>query len=373
MRNNNRKENPLLGNHWIVQYSGCKTRRNGRLIIDSPKGLEQILLNAAKKVGAGILHSYSHQFEPQGVTAFVAISESHLSIHSWPEHSSACFDFFTCDPDMDGERVTDYVGREIGASRKENLLLKRSRRSSQVSHDSLWVTSTSGLRRGLELKFEIRKLLVDLKSRYQRILVIENPIFQRMLFLDGDIQIAEKYSGEYNSALVYPISSLRRSVRNAAVLGGGDGGVAHELLKLNPKLIYVIDIDPEVVEISRKYLPGVCNGAFDDSKVKVINADANKFLDDSVKFDAIVYDLTMHPEEIAGGSRESFFEALFPKIVRNLDRGGVFTMQCGSAYDKTTLKFLKEALPRYFKNISFAEKFIPFYCEKWVFASAEEK
>jgi S-adenosylmethionine decarboxylase proenzyme len=110
------KKTQFRGNHWIVQYNNCSAHsKEGKLVINDSKNIERILVEAANSVGAGILKAYSYQFEPQGVTAFVAISESHLSIHTWPENNDAEFDFNTCDRKMDGKKIINYIAREIGS------------------------------------------------------------------------------------------------------------------------------------------------------------------------------------------------------------------------------------------------------------------
>ena len=116
----------FLGNHWIVQYSGCTKKGNSKkLVIDDAVAMEKILRDVAKKVKATILHSYKHEFIPQGVTAVVIISESHLSVHTWPEWNMAAFDFFTCNKNMDGEFVVGEIGKLIGASKIKKTLKRR--------------------------------------------------------------------------------------------------------------------------------------------------------------------------------------------------------------------------------------------------------
>lgn len=65
-------------------------------IIEDTKEIEGILVNAAKKAKCNALSVASHKFSPAGITAFVLLSESHLSIHSWPELNYLAIDIFTC-------------------------------------------------------------------------------------------------------------------------------------------------------------------------------------------------------------------------------------------------------------------------------------
>ena len=91
-----------LGRHITVELSGC----DPTIIADS-KAVEQALLDAAKASGAHIIESSFHYFAPQGVSGFVIISESHFSIHTWPEYDYAAVDVFTC-----GDSISPFVGIE---------------------------------------------------------------------------------------------------------------------------------------------------------------------------------------------------------------------------------------------------------------------
>ncbi len=89
-----------LGRHITVELTGCDPIR-----IADPEAVEKALLGAAEHAGAHIIESSFHRFEPQGVSGFVIISESHFSIHTWPEYNYAALDVFTC-----GETIAPYAG-----------------------------------------------------------------------------------------------------------------------------------------------------------------------------------------------------------------------------------------------------------------------
>jgi len=81
-----------VGKHLVVELSNCNPN-----ILSNPKLLETILVTAALRSKAEVLKSFFHQFPiTGGVTAVVIISESHLSLHTWPEHRYAALDIFTC-------------------------------------------------------------------------------------------------------------------------------------------------------------------------------------------------------------------------------------------------------------------------------------
>ena len=147
----------------------------------------------------------------------------------------------------------------------------------------------------------------------------------------------------------------------------------HECLKHNPKKVVLVDIDKDVIDISKKYLRKICKKSFEDPRAKVHIGDANKFLNKKQKYDAIIYDLTMHPESFTIKDRTRFLSELFLKISKNLHDGGMISMQCCSSYDKETFRLVNKELKKHFKNITFKKTFLPSFCEVWVFASAEVK
>lgn len=113
-------EGLALGRHITVELTGC----DAKIIADS-NAVKKALLDAAKASGAHIVESSFHYFSPQGVSGFVIISESHYSIHTWPEFDYAAVDVFTC-----GETISPFKGIE-------NLKKSLRARESVISAD-MW-------------------------------------------------------------------------------------------------------------------------------------------------------------------------------------------------------------------------------------------
>ncbi len=79
------------GRHLLASYSGCDPGA-----IRDVKGLSAAMLAAVKASGATLLSASDHIFPPDGMTAVLLLSESHASIHTYPEHNSCFVDIFTC-------------------------------------------------------------------------------------------------------------------------------------------------------------------------------------------------------------------------------------------------------------------------------------
>lgn len=79
------------GRHFLASYCGCDPEA-----ISNVQALEKVVHLAIEASGATILGSSVHYFPPDGLTLIVLLSESHASIHTYPEHGSCFVDLFTC-------------------------------------------------------------------------------------------------------------------------------------------------------------------------------------------------------------------------------------------------------------------------------------
>lgn len=93
-----------LGHHLVCEATDCSKR-----ILDDQVELVNIMLKACVNGGAGILGHTTHKFEPQGVTVVVGLSESHASIHTWPEYGYAMLDVCTCGDKVDPKQILEEI------------------------------------------------------------------------------------------------------------------------------------------------------------------------------------------------------------------------------------------------------------------------
>ena len=80
-----------LGHHLLVEFTGC----DAAFLADLGR-VTSAMLQAAEASGATVVTHSFHHFSPHGVSGAVIIAESHLAIHTWPEHGFAAVDFFSC-------------------------------------------------------------------------------------------------------------------------------------------------------------------------------------------------------------------------------------------------------------------------------------
>jgi S-adenosylmethionine decarboxylase len=111
MRDRGRWEMEPVGHHYVAEGSGCNPDIIGRV-----ETVEQILVRAAEVAGVTVWSISFHRFSPNGVSGVVVISESHLSVHTWPEYGYVALDIFTCGNAAKPEAAVQYALKEFGAS-----------------------------------------------------------------------------------------------------------------------------------------------------------------------------------------------------------------------------------------------------------------
>jgi len=112
------------GQHLLVEFIDCD-----RLILDDMSRIRELLIEAASLAKTVVVATVFHPFTPSGVTGVVVLEESHLSIHTWPEHGYAAVDFFTCGNGQP-ECARKFLDQALRAQRSESILVKRGLNSS---------------------------------------------------------------------------------------------------------------------------------------------------------------------------------------------------------------------------------------------------
>ncbi|WP_017726624.1 adenosylmethionine decarboxylase [Halalkalibacterium ligniniphilum] len=109
-----------MGRHVIAELWGCEVEK-----LNNMNYIEQVFVDAALKAGAEVREVAFHKFAPQGVSGVVIISESHLTIHSFPEHGYASIDVYTCGDRIDPNVASNFIVEALGAKTSEVVELPR--------------------------------------------------------------------------------------------------------------------------------------------------------------------------------------------------------------------------------------------------------
>lgn len=175
------------------------------------------------------------------------------------------------------------------------------------------------------------RVLAAGKTPFQAYEIFENVQWGRTLMLDGRLQSAEVDEFVYHEALVHPALVGHPDPRRVLVLGGGEGATLREVLR-HPQVsrAVMVDIDGDLVEVCRRWLPSFHQGAFDDPRTTLVAADGRAWLEDQPdgSFDVIVVDL---PEPLEAGPASLLFTREMYRLARRkLGPGGLMSVQSGS-------------------------------------------
>lgn len=179
------------------------------------------------------------------------------------------------------------------------------------------------------LALRIDRVLVEKKTAHQHLVVADAGPLGRVLILDGNIQVAEFDEAGYHEMLAHVPLLTHPLPRNVLIVGGGDGGTLREVLK-HPDVerVELCEIDEQVIEMSRRFLPQLSKG-LDDSRVCVHIADATDFVGKNPgSWDLILVDSS----DPIGPAEGIFGETFYRKLKRALRPGGISVLQAESCF-----------------------------------------
>lgn len=207
--------------------------------------------------------------------------------------------------------------------------------------------------------FQYKKILFQKSSRFQKIEVYETPLFGRVLVLDGAVQTAEKDEFIYHEMIAHLPLFTHPQPLKVLIIGGGDGGALREVLKHPVTQVTLVELDEEVIKVAQKFLPTVCQGAFEDSRVKVVLGNGVEFLEKAGE----AYDIIMVDSTDPIGEAQALFSFRFYSVLPlALSENGVFITQSGSPlWQKAVVKQARQGLKQFFFNVATALIFVPTY------------
>jgi spermidine synthase len=175
----------------------------------------------------------------------------------------------------------------------------------------------------------ITQILAYKKTQYQEMYVVESGEYGKALVLDGKWQSCTGDEFIYHETLVHPALIAHKNPKSVLILGGGEGATIREVLRWKTiERVMMIDIDGEVVQACKDFLPEMHQNAFDDPRVELVIADALEVLDTTTdKWDIIISDLCDPIEE--GPSYPLFTQEYFQKLQRVLAPNGYVVVQSG--------------------------------------------
>ena len=189
---------------------------------------------------------------------------------------------------------------------------------------------TESLIKGYGQQFTIEKIIYEKKTDHQHLIIFDNAFFGRVLALDGIIQTTQKDEFIYHEMLTHVPLVAHGQARSVLIIGGGDGGALREVLRhTNIEQVTQVEIDADVIELSKRYLPQHSNGAFDDPRTHLVIDDGLHYLTQTkARYDVIMAD-TSDP---VGPNKSLFSKSFYHACQQALNPGGILTAQNGVSF-----------------------------------------
>ncbi|WP_100487030.1 polyamine aminopropyltransferase [Sporolactobacillus pectinivorans] len=226
----------------------------------------------------------------------------------------------------------------------------------------------------VKFSIQVDKQLYSGQSEFQRIDIFDSPEFGRFLTLDGYMMLTEKDEFIYHEMIVHVPMAVHPSAKKVLVIGGGDGGAVRELTRYpGIEQIDLVEIDRQVVEVCKKYLPQTA-GRLNDPRVSIHYEDGLKF----VRTEENVYDLIIVDSTDPFGPGEGLFtKEFYGNCFKALKEDGLMVNQQESPFYPVDAVAMQRAHKRIVDSFPISRVYqshIPTYPSgHWLFGFASKK
>lgn len=193
--------------------------------------------------------------------------------------------------------------------------------------DGRWISETLFEPLGLRVSYKVDRVLYETETAHQHLVLFENRFFGKVLMLDGATQISSRDEYVYQEMMSHVPLFAHGRAREVLIIGGGDCGIAEEVLKhRSVKRLTQVEIDASVVEFAREHFPEFTRPVFADRRFDCIIDDGMKYVaGTSRRFDVIIVDST----DPQGPGAVLFTAGFYAACKRCLNKGGVLVTQNG--------------------------------------------
>jgi len=222
-----------------------------------------------------------------------------------------------------------------------------------------WFSELSTLWPGQAMSLEVEEVLHKEKSKYQDVLVFKSKTYGNVLVLDGVIQVTERDEHSYQEMLAHLPMLSHRNPKNVLIIGGGDGGIAREVLKHEGvESVHMCEIDEMVIEVSKKFLPSLAS-SFSHPKFTLHIMDGFDFMDKhKAQFDVIITDSS----DPIGPASSLFQKEYYALMKKALKPGGIVCSQGECMWIHMDLiKDMLEFCDTLYPSVNYAYTCIPTY------------
>jgi spermidine synthase len=216
--------------------------------------------------------------------------------------------------------------------------------------DKRWIAETLFDNLGFRTSYTAERVLYETQTAHQHLVLFENRFFGKMLMLDGAIQITSRDEYVYQEMMSHVPLFAHGRAREVLIVGGGDCGIAEEVLKhKSVKRLTQVEIDASVVEFAKEHFPEFTKPVFADKRFECIIDDGMKYVAETGRrFDVIIVDST----DPVGPGAVLFTEDFYAGCKRCLKKGGVLVTQNGVPFLQadeleTTMRHFKKLFADY--------------------------
>jgi spermidine synthase len=308
-----------VGRHIICEFWGATN-------LSDSKYTERALLRAVEAGQATLVKTVVHQFTPHGVSGVAVLAESHLSVHTWPELGYAAIDYFTCGEHVDTEAILGSLREAYQPTRVDSRQLSRGVPPESSTLDRFEEHEPAAVYRAA---YDVSEVLEVRRTRFQDLALFRHPVAGKILALDGIVQLTEIDTHVYHEVLTHPALCAHPDPRTVAVVGGGDAFVVAEALKHDTvEKVYLLELDEDVIEVSRKHYP-VTAEALADPRVEVLVDDAFESIASMRDtLDVILVDLT----DPIGHAARLFADPFYERCQTAMRPEGILVAQTESVH-----------------------------------------
>jgi spermidine synthase len=189
-----------------------------------------------------------------------------------------------------------------------------------------WLNET--LYPGWGQRFRFTRQLARVQSPFQDIAIFETESHGRVMTLDGVVQITERDEFVYQEMLAHVPLLAHGAAKNVLIIGAGDGGVLkHVLMHKGVERVVMVEIDGEVIDLAKRFLPGIGGDAWTNPRANVIVGDGIDYVGQAPNgaFDVIIVDST----DPIGVGEVLFTDSFYRNASRILTPRGIVVNQCG--------------------------------------------
>ena len=223
-----------------------------------------------------------------------------------------------------------------------------------------WIPETLFDDLGFRMSFQVDRVLYELQTDHQHLILFEQAYFGKMLMLDGATQISKRDEFIYQEMMSHVPLFAHGNAQDVLIIGGGDCGIAEEVLKHKTvKRLTQVEIDAKVVEFAKEHFPEFTTPVFADKRFESVIDDGAKYVAKTDRrFDAIIVDST----DPQGPGKILFGEKFYSGCRRCIKKGGVLVTQNGVPFfQKNELRSTMTKFRRLFADASCYVAAIPVY------------